>query len=150
MLGHCRIALQRVHDPLARGGRVGHGLQRGEGLGREDEEGLRRIEIVGRVGKGRAIDIGDEAERHLRIGKVAQRDVGHLRPQIRSADADVDHVLDGLAGVALPLAAAHAIGKGRHLVEHCVHVGDNVFAVDLDLGSARERAAPRAAPRASP
>ena len=41
-------------------------------------------------------------------------------------------VADALAGVALPVAAAHAVGEGRHLVEHRVHVGHDVAAVDDD------------------
>ena len=37
-----------------------------------------------------------------------------------------------LAGVALPLAAADSVGEGRHLVEHGMDGGDDVFAVDDD------------------
>ncbi len=37
---------------------------------------------------------------------------------------------DRLAGVALPLARAHAIGECRHAVEHLVHVGHHIDAVD--------------------
>ncbi len=57
---------------------------------------------------------GHEAEVHCRVGKVAQRDVSHLRPEIRTSDADVDYVLDALPGVAFPFAAAHAIGELAH------------------------------------
>jgi len=66
-----------------------------------------------------------------------------------SANADVNDVLDGFAGVTFPLAAAHAIGEGRHLVEHFMHVGDNIFTVDFDPG-AREHAMQCAGQRASP
>ena len=38
-----------------------------------------------------------------------------------------------LAGVARPRAAAHAVGEVRHLVQHGVHLGDDVDAVDLDV-----------------
>ena len=42
-----------------------------------------------------------------------------------------------LAGVAGPLAGAHPVGEGGHPVEHRVHVGHDVLAVDLDHGVAR-------------
>ena len=35
-----------------------------------------------------------------------------------------------LAGVALPVARADAVGEGGHAVEHLVHLGDDVDAVD--------------------
>ena len=53
-------------------------------------------------------------------------------PKIGAADADIDDVADALAGVALPLAAAHAIGEVGHLVQHGMHFGHHVFAVDHD------------------
>ena len=43
--------------------------------------------------------------------------VGHDRAQVGAADADVDDVANALAGVALPGAAANAVGKVGHLVE---------------------------------
>src|SRR5258707_15656977 len=49
---------------------------------------------------------------------MLERLVGHHRPQIGAADADVDDVADWLAGVAAPRTAAYAIGKIGHAVEH--------------------------------
>ena len=46
-----------------------------------------------------------------RSAVVAQRLVGHHRPEVRAADADVDDVADPLAGVAGPVAAAHPLGR---------------------------------------
>ena len=43
-------------------------------------------------------------KRHLAPRVVAQRLVGHHRPEVGAADADVDHVADRLAGVPAPLA----------------------------------------------
>ena len=63
--GAC-LAVQAGQQPVARGARVGHGLERGEGLGGDDEQRLRRIEIAHRLGEVRAVDIGDEAEGHAR------------------------------------------------------------------------------------
>ena len=33
----------------------------------------------------------------------------------------------------LPFPAAHAIGERGHLIQHCVYLGDNIYAVHLDL-----------------
>ena len=68
---------------------------------------------------------------------MPQRLVGHHRSEVGAADADVDDVADALAGVALPFAAADAVGEGRHLVEDGVDLGHDVLAVDHDRRAAR-------------
>ena len=50
-----------------------------------------------------------------RHGKFSQRLHRHLRPQVRAANADVDHVGDALVG-------AHLFGIGQHGVERFVHL----------------------------
>ncbi len=63
MLGYrLFVAAQPGEDPVARRLRVGHGLEGGEGLRGDDEEGLGRIEIQGGFGEVGAVDVGDEAE----------------------------------------------------------------------------------------
>ena len=52
-----------------------------------------------------------------------------------------------LAGVPGPLAAADALGEVGHPVEHLVHLGDDVAAVDDQRSLARHRAARRGARR---
>ena len=71
------------------------------------------------------------------LAVVAERLVGHHGPEVRAADADVDHVPDALAGMALPLAAADAVGEAGHLVEHGVDVRDDVLPVHDDRGVPR-------------
>jgi hypothetical protein len=44
------------------GMREGHGLERRESLGGDDEERLGGVEIGHRLGEIRAVDVGDEAE----------------------------------------------------------------------------------------
>ena len=65
--------------------------------------------------------------------------VRHHRAEVGTADADVDDVADGFAGVALPRAAADAVGKTGHLVEHGVDLGHDVLAIHED-GRASGRA----------
>ena len=85
-----------------------------------------------------------------RLAVMPQGLVGHHRPQVGAADADVDDVADRLAGVALPLPAAHPVGEIGHLVEHGVDLGHDVVAVHDDRLSLRRRAGRRAARPASP
>ena len=129
-----RDARQR---PRARGPGVGHRLQRGERLGRHDEERLRRIEIAHRLGEVGAVDVRDEPEGEAALAVVPERLVGHDRAQVGTADADVDDVADRLACMAFPGAAAHAIREVGHAVEHRVDLGHHVHAVDYDRCAAR-------------
>ena len=61
------------------------------------------------LGEVRAVDVGDEAERQVAVAVVPQRLVGHHRPEVRAADADVDDVADPLAGVT---ASSRRCGPG--------------------------------------
>ena len=63
---------------------------------------------------------------------MAERLVGHDGAEIGTADPDVDDVLDALAAVSLPLAAAHALGKGTHGFENLVNLGNDIHAVHFD------------------
>ena len=78
-------------------------------------------------------------KRHVALAVVPQRLVGHHRAEVGAADADVDDVADALAGMPEPVAAAHLVGERGHAVEHRVHLGHDVVAVDDD------RTAPRGA-----
>ena len=135
VLGHRGVA-ERVGEPTPRGSRVGQRLQRRERLRRDDEKRCGRVESVQLGHQVGGVDVGDEARRDAGVGVVAQRVVDHHRTQIRAADADVDDGLDAFAGRAGPLAAAQPVGEVAHPVEHRVHVGDDVLAVDRQLGTA--------------
>ena len=132
------VAFQAGEQPVARGVRVGHGLQRGEGLGGDDEQCLRGIEIAHRLGEIRAVDIGDEAEGHGSVAVMLQRFVGHDRAEVRSADADIDHIADALAGMTLPDAATQPVGEIRHSVQNGMDLRHNIMAI-VDDGSIARR-----------
>ena len=68
---------------------------------------------------------------------MAQRVVDHHRSEVGAADADVDDGGDPLAGRAGPLAATQPVGEFAHPVQHLVHVGHDVLAVDAQLDTAR-------------
>ena len=121
-----------LERPIARALRIGHRLQRGEGLGRNDEQRFRRVEVAGGLHEVSAVHVGDEAERHVALAVMLECLVGHDRPKVGAADADVDHVADAFAGMAFPLAAADAVGEIGHLVEHGVDLGHDILAVHHD------------------
>ena len=87
--------------------------------------------------KSVAVHVGDEAEGQGALAVMPERFVGHHRPEVGAADADVDDVANALAGVALPRAAAHAVGEVGHLVEHRMDLGHHVLAVHDDGGVPR-------------
>ena len=65
------------------------------------------------------------------IAIMPERLVGHHRAQIRAADADIDQVLDRLAGVPFPGSAAD-LWRSLPLIEHGVDLGDDILAIDDD------------------
>ena len=131
---------QGVEQPPAGHLGVGDGLERGEGLGDDDHERGLGVEALDLLGDVVGVDVGDEAHRGaVQVG--AQALVHHDRAEVGAADADGDDVLDGLASDALPLAGAHALGEGIHLVEDLVDVGHGVLAVDDEGARLRGRTA---------
>ena len=92
-----------------------------------------------RVASAKSVPSTLETKRNVMraVAVVLQRLVGHHRPEVGAADADVDDVADALAGVALPRAAADAVGEVGHPVEHRVDVGHDVLAVDDDRRASR-------------
>ncbi len=126
------LAAQRAHAPRAGGMRVGQSFQRCKGLGGDDKERLRGIQIARRLDEFAAVNVGDEAHGQGAVTVILQRFVGHPGTQVRAANADIDDVAYAPASVAGPGAAAHAVGEVRHLVEHSMHPGYDVLAIDND------------------
>jgi hypothetical protein len=127
-------------EPGARGARVGHRFERGEGLRGNEEERLVGFEALDGFGEVGAVDVGDEEEVEVALRVMLQRFVRHDGTEIGAADADVDDVLDALSGVAFPIARANLVGEAAHLVEHLMDFGNDVFAVEddgLGLGCAQ-------------
>jgi hypothetical protein len=127
------LILQRVEHPLARRVGVGHGLERGESLRADDEQRLVGAQVARRLGEIRTIHIGDETKGHVSLAVILQCLVGHRRPEVRAADADVDDISNALPGMALPYSAVDAFGKLRHLVKHGVNLGNDIHAINEDL-----------------
>ena len=95
--------------------RVGQRLERGEGLGADDEQRGGRVEVVGGGVQVDRVDVGDEAARQARHDLVGQGLGGHGRAEVRAADADVDDRLDRLPVAPIQWPIADAVGQDAHL-----------------------------------
>ena len=124
---------QGVQQPGAGHAGVGEGLQGGEGLGGDDEQRGLGIQVRGLDEAVGRVDVRDEPALQALLLVGQQRLVDHHRPEIGTADADVDHGADRLARDPHPLAGTHLVGEGEHLVQHLVDVRDHVLPVDRQL-----------------
>src|SRR5271157_6085863 len=117
---------------------VGHRLERGESLRRNDEKCLRWIQVLNGFRKIRVIDVGNKTKRQSALAVMLERLVSHHRPKVRTTDADVDDVANAFGGVAQPSAASDAIREVRHFIQHGVDFRHDVHSVNNDrcsLGS---------------
>ena len=71
------------------------------------------------------------------FGVILKGFVGHNRTQIGAADANVDHLANALAGVSVPFTTSDAVREIRHPIEHGMHFGHDVVAIDYDGGISR-------------
>ena len=137
------LSLELLEHPGLDLASVGEGLERGESLGNDDHErglGIEALELLCLIV---GVNVGDVTAVDTGVGVGTQGLVGHDRAQVGATDADGHQMLDLLAGNALPLTGAHALGEGIHAVEDLVHVGDDVLAVDDELALLACRAAQR-------
>ena len=68
---------------------------------------------------------------------VGKRLARHERPEIGTADADVDDGIDRLAGVTAPLSGVDAGNDLLHAREVVVNAGDDVDAVERQAAVGR-------------
>ena len=88
---------------------VGHGFQRRECFGRDDEKRFGWIETTHGFHEVGPIDIGNESERQVPVAVMSQGFVSHHRSEVGAADSDVDDVANGLAGMTFPRAGPDAV-----------------------------------------
>jgi hypothetical protein len=109
-----RLLAQGRRQPVARGMAVGHGLQRREGLAGHQHQGPRRIQFAGELREGVAVDVREEVRFDLRAMDPGQRRRDHARPEVGAADADVEHIREGLAVGGHDGAVMHPADEGLH------------------------------------
>ena len=88
-----------------------------------------------RVASAKSVPSTFETKRNVivAVAVVPQRLVGHHRPEVGAADADVDDVADALAGVALPCRrCARGSANSAILSSTACTCGHDVLAVDDD------------------
>ena len=132
------VAAEAVQQPLPGAPGIRHGLDGREGLRRDDDERLGRLEAAQRLDEVGRVDVRHESDVELRRGVGAKRLVGHRRAEIGATDPDVDHGLNRPAGVPAPRPRPHLLGERGHPVEHVVHLADDVHAVDDERPVARQ------------
>ena len=125
-IGH----LARHPDPCRFG--IGHRLDRGESLGRHDDQRRFRIQQGKRIRDMRPVHVADEMTAWP-IMERGERQRRHRRPQIGPADADVHHIGDHPALPREP-ACPHIIGKGRQPGMGRAQVGRHIPAIDENGG----------------
>jgi hypothetical protein len=124
------ISSETGQRPFTSGPRIRHRFQRGESFRRNDEEGLRRVEIQHGFGEIGPVYVRNETEGHRSLAIMLQRFVGHDRPEIRAADSDIDDITNAFAGMTFPFAAPHPVAELGHLIEDGVDLRDDVLAID--------------------
>ena len=117
---------------------VRHGFKSGESLGSNDEKRFFDVHLLEGFGHVGAVDVRNKVDFRRsfacdRLFCIRLESFGdHHRTEVGTADTDVHHVLDGLAGVALPLAGTHQLGKFFHVLEHGANFGHHVLAIDAN------------------
>ena len=132
------VAVESLENGSLGGFGVRHGFKSGESLGSDDEERFFDVHLLEGFGHVGAVDVRNEVD--FRRVFASSRLVGirlqgfghHHRTEVGTADTDVHNVLDGLAGVALPLARADELGEFFHVLEHAANFGHHVLAVDAN------------------
>ena len=107
--GYGLFILKPAQAPGPGGAGVGHGFQGGEGLGRDDKQGLFRVEVERGFSKIRGVHVGDKTKGQIPSAVVLQRFIGHDRTKIGAADTDVDDVTNRFSAVSRPSAAADLV-----------------------------------------
>ena len=122
-------------EPVEGTARIGHRLERREGLGRDDEQGRGGVESVQDIAEVLPVDVRHEMTAPARDPVGTQRLHGHLRPQVGTADTDVHHVGQRLARRPAIGARVHRIDEGEHSIALGGSHGAGILAVDEHLAS---------------
>ena len=129
MLGDMLRIHRLLQQPVTRRTRIHQGFLRGKGLGSDDEQRGLRIKRFQLGIQIRTVHVGHEMHTQRRAGKRLQCVAHHQRAEIGTADADIHHIGDRLAGIAAPCSIAHAVGKQTHLLQRITDAGQHIQPV---------------------
>ncbi len=132
------VAIECLEDGCLCSFGVRHGFKSRERLGSNDEERFFDVYLLEGFGHVSAVDVRNKINfRRVfasdRLFCIRLEGFGdHHRTEVGTADTDVDNILDGLAGVAQPLAAADEVGEVFHVLEYGTDFGHHVLAIDAN------------------
>ena len=126
------VLTQCVDQPGPGRAGVGHGLEGGEGLGGDHNEGACGFETPQLEVEVCPVHVGHEAEVKVPVDEGVECDGGHGRAEVGAADADVDDVGQPLSSDASAFPGTHGGGEASHLVQDIVHIGNDVVAPVFD------------------
>ncbi|MNF26619.1 hypothetical protein D3C84_72560 [compost metagenome] len=126
-----RTALRQV--PGTSSLSVLQGFEGVERLRRNDEQCGLGAQFLRQLVEFAAVDVRQIMATHAFL-RVRQQRFGHqLRAEERATDADVHHVGDRLLGVTAPQTIVDTADEVGDLVQHLVHFGHHVDAIDRQL-----------------
>ena len=114
--------------------RVGHGLDRGESLAGNQKQRAGGLDALQNSGQFMAIDVGDKVKALAWQHKAIQRQHGHLRAEVRAANANVDDVGDGRVSPHGLCIGQHGIQRGVHPRQFKRHGFNRQLRLDFGLG----------------
>lgn len=112
-------------EPVLGSCRICDSLLGREGLGSDDEERCFRVQLLQCLRNVGAVDVWHKM--CLEMACIWLQSFGdHQRPEVRSTDANVDDVSDGLPRISKPFSRAHLFGESSHVVEYCTYTWHNL------------------------
>ncbi len=133
-IGFSKALLQK---PSAGGAGVEQGFGGGKRFAGHDKHGAGGVELLQRLRQIGAVNIGHKMNVHaLAVGLECQG--SHLRPQVGAADADVDHIGDGVATRAQVAAVVDGFGKRQCARAFAPDIGHHIVAVHIHAGTFRQ------------
>ena len=124
------ITIELLQHPTTSSVGVRQSFLRGKSLGSNDEKSGAGIESIQSLCQIGWVHIGDKLGGDSRDFIAAQCLGCHRRPQIRTTDADVDHLLDGMAGMPQPLARTQCSCEITHATEDFVNIRCDILLID--------------------
>ena len=124
------VLAEGIDQPGAGGAGVGHRLEGREGLRRDDEQGLGRIEAAAAsCGCRRRRRSRRSAARCHRRRRRRGRSPAMAGPRSEPPIPMLTTLVSCLPVAPVPGAGAHVVGEPAHAVEHLVDLGDDVVAL---------------------
>ena len=124
-------------QPVTRSVRVGHGLQCSKCFGSDNKQRFIRAQAAHRFSKIGAIHVGNKAQLQSAVTVITQRFKRHHRPEIGTANPDINDITNGTPAVAFPLTCTNCLSALGHACQYAMHFRHHVNACCFDNCSCR-------------